>query len=51
MEIGLYEAGFASTVGWFNAPARVLQAAAHLIFDAALTTWGVSAIWLTAGGL
>ena len=49
MEIGLYEAGFASTVGWLNAPARVLQAAAHLIFDAALTTWGVSAIWLTAG--
>lgn len=27
----------------------VLQAAAPLIFGAALTAWGLAAIWLTAG--
>jgi len=29
--------------------ARILQAVAPLIFSAALTAWGLSAIWLTAG--
>jgi len=42
-------AGYGARLGWLNAPARVLQAAAPLIFGAALATWGVSAIWLTAG--
>lgn len=41
--------GYGQRLGWLNAPARVLQAAAPLIFGAALTAWGVSAIWLTAG--
>ena len=38
-----------AAIGWLNAPARILQAAAPLIFGAPLTTWGLSAIWLTAG--
>jgi MFS family permease len=42
-------AGYGQRIGWLNAPARVLQAAAPLIFGAALSTWGLSAIWLTAG--
>lgn len=42
-------AGYGQRLGWLNAPARILQAAAPLIFGAALTTWGLSAIWLTAG--
>lgn len=42
-------AGYGRRMGWLNAPARVLQAAAPLIFGAALTLWGVHAIWLTAG--
>lgn len=42
-------AGYGARLGWLNAPARVLQAAAPLIFGAALTAWGVQAIWLTAG--
>lgn len=42
-------AGYGQRIGWLNAPARILQAAAPLIFGAAITTWGVSAIWLTAG--
>ncbi|TNF59023.1 MAG: MFS transporter [Rhodobacteraceae bacterium] len=42
-------AGYGRRIGWLNAPARILQAAAPLIFGAALTTWGLSAIWLTAG--
>lgn len=42
-------AGYGQRLGWLNAPARVMQAAAPLIFGAALTAWGVSAIWLTAG--
>lgn len=42
-------AGYGQRIGWLNAPARVLQAAAPLIFGAALTAWGLSAIWLTAG--
>ncbi len=42
-------AGYGQRIGWLNAPARILQAAAPLIFGAALTAWGVSAIWLTAG--
>ncbi|MGR3496170.1 MFS transporter [Citreimonas sp.] len=42
-------AGYGRRIGWLNAPARILQAAAPLIFGAALATWGLSAIWLTAG--
>ena len=42
-------AGYGARLGWLNAPARVLQAAAPLFFGAALTAWGVQAIWLTAG--
>lgn len=42
-------AGYGQRIGWLNAPARVLQAAAPLIFGAALSAWGLSAIWLTAG--
>lgn len=41
-------AGYGQRQGWLSAPARVLQAAAPLIFGAALTAWGLSAIWLTA---
>jgi MFS family permease len=41
--------GYGRRIGLLNAPARILQAAAPLIFGAALTTWGLSAIWLTAG--
>lgn len=42
-------AGYGRRIGWLNAPARIAQAAAPLIFGAALTAWGLSAIWLTAG--
>lgn len=42
-------AGYGARLGWLNAPARILQAAAPLIFGAALTLWGIHAIWLTAG--
>ena len=42
-------AGYGRRLGWLNAPARILQAAAPLVFGAALTAWGLSAIWLTAG--
>ncbi|MEB8389368.1 MFS transporter [Rhodobacteraceae bacterium KMM 6894] len=42
-------ASYGQRIGWLYAPARILQAAAPLIFGAALTTWGLSAIWLTAG--
>jgi MFS family permease len=41
-------AGYGARLGWLNAPARVLQAAAPLIFGAALAAWGLQAIWLTA---
>jgi predicted MFS family arabinose efflux permease len=42
-------AGYGARLGWLNAPARVLQAAAPLIFGLALAAWGLHAIWLTAG--
>lgn len=42
-------AGYGARLGWLNAPARVLQAAAPLLFGAALAAWGLQAIWLTAG--
>ena len=42
-------AGYGRRIGWLNAPARILQAAAPLVFGAALAAWGLSAIWLTAG--
>jgi MFS family permease len=41
--------GYGRRLGWLNAPARMVQAAAPLVFGAALAVWGVSAIWLTAG--
>jgi len=41
--------GYGKRVGWLGAPSRILQAAAPLIFGAALAAWGLSAIWLTAG--
>lgn len=41
--------GYGARLGWLNAPARILQAAAPLIFGAALANWGLQAIWLTAG--
>jgi MFS family permease len=41
--------GYGARLGWLNAPARILQAAAPLLFGAALETWGLQAIWLTAG--
>ena len=41
--------GYGARLGWLNAPARILQAAAPLLFGAALATWGLQAIWLTAG--
>jgi hypothetical protein len=45
-------AGYGERLGWLNAPARVLQAAAPLVFGAALAAWGVHAVWLTgAAGL
>nr|WP_245595025.1 MFS transporter [Gemmobacter nectariphilus] len=42
-------ASYGQRLGWLNAPARILQAAAPLIFGAALTAWGLNAVWLTAG--
>jgi predicted MFS family arabinose efflux permease len=42
------EAGYGARLGWLNAPARALQAAAPLIFGAALAAWGAQAVWLTA---
>ena len=42
-------AGYGRRLGWLNAPARVLQAAAPLVFGAALAAWGLGALWLTAG--
>jgi MFS family permease len=42
-------AGYGQRQGWLNAPARVLQAFAPLLFGFALERWGVHAIWLTAG--
>ncbi len=42
-------AGYGARLGWLNAPARVLQAAAPLVFGAALAAWGLQAIWVTAG--
>lgn len=41
-------AGYGQRLGWLNAPARVVQAAAPLVFGAALAAWGVQAVWLTA---
>jgi MFS family permease len=41
-------AGYGARLGWLNAPARALQAAAPLVFGAALSAWGLSAVWLTA---
>ena len=41
-------AGYGQRLGWLNAPARIMQAAAPLLFGAALAAWGLSALWLTA---
>ena len=40
--------GYGERLGWLNAPARVLQAAAPVVFGAALAAWGVHAVWITA---
>jgi MFS family permease len=42
-------AGYGQRLGWLNAPARFMQAAAPLAFGAALAAWGMQALWLTAG--
>ncbi|MEY4983595.1 MAG: hypothetical protein RIR62_1861 [Pseudomonadota bacterium] len=42
-------AGYGQRLGWLNAPARFMQAAAPLVFGAALAVWGLQALWLTAG--
>jgi len=41
--------GYSARLGWLNAPARILQAAAPLVFGAALAACGLNTIWLTAG--
>ena len=41
-------AGYGQRLGSLNAPARIMQAAAPLLFGAALAAWGLSALWLTA---
>jgi hypothetical protein len=42
-------AGYGARQGRLTAPARVVQAAAPLVFGAVLTAWGADAIWITAG--
>lgn len=41
--------GYGARLGLLNAPARMMQATAPLVFGAALAAWGLNAIWLTAG--
>lgn len=41
--------GYGARLGLLNAPARAVQAAAPLLFGAALDAWGVGAAWVTAG--
>ena len=41
--------GYGRRLGWLNVPARVLQAAAPVVFGAALAAWGLGALWVTAG--
>lgn len=41
--------GYGQRLGWLNAPARVVQAAAPLIFGSALAAWGLGALWVTGG--
>lgn len=36
-------------LGWLKTPARLLQAAAPLIFGTALSVWGLGALYVTAG--
>jgi MFS family permease len=42
-------AGYGLRQGLLNAPARILQAFAPLLFGFALERWGASAVWLTTG--
>jgi hypothetical protein len=42
-------AGYGHRQGLLNAPARVAQAFAPLVFGFALEKWGAGAIWITAG--
>ncbi len=42
-------AGYGARLGMLNAPARAVQAAAPLVFGAALDAWGAGAAWVTAG--
>ena len=41
--------GYGLRQGLLNAPARVLQAFAPLLFGYALERWGAQAVWITAG--
>jgi len=41
--------GYGARLGLLNAPARAVQAAAPLVFGAALDAWGAGAAWVTAG--
>ena len=40
---------YARATGWLKTPARLLQAAAPLIFGTALSVWGLGALCVTAG--
>lgn len=39
--------GFGERAGWLEAPSRVMQASAPILFGLAVDGWGVHAIWLT----
>lgn len=39
--------GFGQRSGWLEAPSRVMQAAAPVLFGLALDGWGASVIWIT----
>ncbi|MDP3859235.1 MAG: MFS transporter [Stagnimonas sp.] len=39
--------GFGERSGWLEAPSRVMQASAPILFGLAVDGWGVHAIWLT----
>ena len=43
--------GFGERAGWLEAPSRVLQASAPLLFGLAVDGWGVHAIGLTGGAM
>ena len=43
--------GFGQRSGWLEAPSRVMQASAPVLFGLALDGWGQSAIWLTGAAM